>query len=65
MAGRRITYIGVPLAAIGGYYFYAAGGDSKVAQKKAERSFTGIPKFDSRSPAYTNQQMMSKAPKPR
>lgn len=40
MAGRRIAYVGLPVAAIGGYYFYAAGGDSKVAQKKAERLFT-------------------------
>ncbi|CAF9937035.1 hypothetical protein IMSHALPRED_010993 [Imshaugia aleurites] len=36
MAGRRIAIVGIPVAAIGGYYFYAAGGDSKVAQKKAE-----------------------------
>lgn len=41
MAGRRIAYVGLPVVAIGGYYFYAAGGDSKVAQKKAERRFTG------------------------
>ena len=41
MAGRRIAYIGLPVAAVGGYYLYAAGGDSKVAQKKAERLFTG------------------------
>lgn len=40
MAGRRIAYVGLPVVAIGGYYFYAAGGDSKVAQKKAERLFT-------------------------
>lgn len=42
MAGRRIAYVGLPVAAIGGYYFYAAGGDSKVAQKKAERLFTEL-----------------------
>lgn len=41
MAGRRIAYIGLPVAAVGGYYLYAAGGDSKVAQKKAERLSTG------------------------
>ena len=42
MAGRRIAIIGLPVVAAGGYYFYAAGGDSKVAQKKAERlSFGG------------------------
>ena len=41
MAGRRIAYIGLPVAALGGYYLYAAGGDSEVAQKKAERWFTG------------------------
>ncbi|KAF6229715.1 hypothetical protein HO173_011362 [Letharia columbiana] len=36
MAGRRIVYVGLPVAAIGGYYLYAAGGEPKVAQKKAE-----------------------------
>lgn len=41
MSGRRIAYVGVPVVAIGGYYFYAAGGDTKVAQKKAERLSTG------------------------
>ena len=41
MAGRRIAYIGLPVAAVGGYYLYAAGGDTKVAQKKAERLSTG------------------------
>ena len=41
MAGRRIAIIGLPVVAVGGYYFYAAGGDSKVAQKKAERLFFG------------------------
>ena len=38
MAGlRRAMYIGLPLAAIGGYYLSVSGGDTKVAQKKAER----------------------------
>ena len=41
MAGRRIAYVALPVAAAGGYYFYAAGGDSKVAQKKAERLSIG------------------------
>ena len=41
MAGlRRAMYIGVPLAAIGGYYLAVSGGDTKVAQKKAERLST-------------------------
>ena len=47
MAGRRIAIFGLPVVAVGGYYFYAAGGDSKVAQKKAERSsFGGHKKFE-------------------
>ena len=41
MAGRRIAIFGLPVVAAGGYYFYAAGGDSKVAQKKAERLSLG------------------------
>ena len=44
MAGRRIAYVALPVAAAGGYYFYAAGGDSKVAQKKAERLSIGTHK---------------------
>ena len=39
-AVRRVMYIGLPLAAIGGYYLSVSGGDTKVAQKKAERLFT-------------------------
>lgn len=64
MAGRRIAYIGLPVAAIGGYYLYAAGGDSKVAQKKAERLSTGNHNNHLRLRANTIRQMMSKAPKP-
>ena len=54
MAGRRIAYVAVPVAAVGGYYFYAAGGDSKVAQKKAERSCIGAHNNQSNCQAYTN-----------
>lgn len=53
MAGRRVAYIGLPVAAIGGYYLYAAGGDSKVAQKKAERLSTSNPKHGVRLQANT------------
>lgn len=54
MAGRRIAIVGIPVAAIGGYYFYAAGGDSKVAQKKAERLSTGNDKAELRLQADMN-----------
>jgi len=37
MSRRAILGVGIPLLGAGGYYFYSAGGDSKVAQKKAER----------------------------
>ena len=37
---RRTMYIGLPLAAVGGYYLSVSGGDTKVAQKKAERLST-------------------------
>ena len=64
MAGRRVAYIGLPVAAIGGYYLYAAGGDSKVAQKKAERLSTDNHNNHPRLQANIIRQMMSKAPKP-
>lgn len=40
MSRRFATYGG--LAAVGGvtYYLYSAGGDPKLAEKKAERSYT-------------------------
>ena len=37
MAGRRGVTIALGAGvAVGGYYLYSAGGDPKVAQKKAE-----------------------------
>lgn len=36
MSNRAVTYGGAALLAGVGYYFYQAGGDPKVAQKKAE-----------------------------
>jgi hypothetical protein len=36
MVNRAVTIGGVAVASGIGYYFYAAGGDPKVAQKKAE-----------------------------
>lgn len=40
MAGRQIATFG-GVAALGGaaYYLYSAGGDPKLAEKKAERTF--------------------------
>lgn len=37
MSRRAIYAVGIPLLGAGGYYLYTAGGDTKVAQKKAER----------------------------
>lgn len=38
MSGRRgIVLIGGVAVAAGGYYFYQAGGDPKVAKKEVER----------------------------
>lgn len=34
---RLPLYLGLGVAGVGGYYLYSAGGDPKVAQKKAER----------------------------
>lgn len=36
MSGRFMKVGGAALVAGAGYYFYQAGGDPKVAQKKAE-----------------------------
>lgn len=36
MSGRFVKVGGAALVAGAGYYFYQAGGDPKVAQKKAE-----------------------------
>lgn len=36
MSGNRLLYIGGPIAAAAGYYFYQAGGDPKAAQKRLE-----------------------------
>lgn len=40
MSNRVVTFGGAALAAAAGYYFYQAGGDPKVAQKKAEGMHT-------------------------
>ena len=34
---RLPLYLGLGVASVGGYYLYSAGGDPKLAQKKAER----------------------------
>jgi len=36
MSNRAIPAIGVAAAAAAGYYLYSAGGDPKLAEKKAE-----------------------------
>ena len=42
MSNRVVTFGGAALLAGAGYYFYQAGGDPKVAQKKAEGQSTSI-----------------------
>ena len=38
MASRRVwTGLGVGAVSVGGYYFYTAGGDPKVASKEFQR----------------------------
>jgi hypothetical protein len=36
MSQRALTGAGVAVAAAAGYYLYSAGGDPKLAEKKAE-----------------------------
>ena len=41
MAGRRVVPVVGGVAVVGlGYYFYQAGGDSKVAKKEIERRYS-------------------------
>jgi len=42
MSNRAIPAIGVAAAAAAGYYLYSAGGDPKLAEKKAECMTTPI-----------------------
>ena len=41
---RLPLYLGLGVAGVGGYYLYSAGGDPKVAQKKAERMRPMLPR---------------------
>ncbi len=40
MSRRAIYAVAIPVVGAGGYYLYSAGGDTKVAQKKAERIYS-------------------------
>ena len=37
MSRRGVTILGLTVVGAGGYYLYTAGGDPKLAEKKAER----------------------------
>jgi hypothetical protein len=39
MSGRIFPVVGLAAAGGVGYYLYSAGGDPKLAEKKAERAF--------------------------
>jgi hypothetical protein len=43
MSNRAIPALGAIAAGGVGYYLYSAGGDPKLAEKKAERMFTSMP----------------------
>jgi hypothetical protein len=36
MAGRKVVFFGLPIAGVGAYYLYNAGGSPKVAEKQFE-----------------------------